>query len=35
MILYGLFIMILLCFMAYMIKKAKSDQLEKIGYKYY
>ena len=35
MILYGLVIMILLCLIAHMIKKAKSDRLEKIGYKYY
>ena len=35
MILYGLFIMILLCLIAQMIKTIKADQLEKIGYKYY
>lgn len=35
MIIAGLFIMILLCLTAHMIKTIKTDQMEKIGYKYY
>ena len=35
MILTGLFIMILLCLIAQIVKTSKKEQIEKIGYKYY
>lgn len=35
MIIAGLFIMVLLCIIAQIIKTVKTSQTEKIGYKYY